>query len=39
LDEIKRNSLEEFNNLTLKQVNKRFWLYSTAKLFGKRSKV
>ena len=39
LEEIKRNSLEEFNNLTLKQVNKRFWLYSTAKLFGKRSKV
>ena len=39
LNEIKRNSLEEFNNLNFKQVNKRFWLYSTAKLFGKRSKV
>jgi len=38
-EEIKRDSIEEFNNLTLKQVNKRFWLYTTAKLFGKRSKV
>ena len=27
LDEIKRNSIDEFNNLTSKQVNKRFWLY------------
>ena len=38
-EEIKRDSIEEFNNLTLKQVNKKFWLYTTAKLFGKRSKV
>jgi len=39
LDEIKQNSIDEFNNLTSKQVNKQFWLYTTSKLFGKRSKV
>jgi 2-polyprenyl-3-methyl-5-hydroxy-6-metoxy-1,4-benzoquinol methylase len=39
LTEIKRNSIDEFNNLTSKQVNKQFWLYSASKLFGKRSKV
>jgi len=36
-EEIKRNSIDEFNNLTSKKVNKQFWLYSTTKLFGKRS--
>ena len=39
LDEIKQNSIDEFNNLNSKQVNKQFWLYTTSKLFGKRSKV
>ena len=39
LDEIKQDSIDEFNNLTSKQVNKQFWLYTTSKLFGKRSKV
>ena len=39
LEEIKSNSIDEFNNLTSKQVNKQFWLYSTSKLFGKRFKV
>ena len=39
LDEIKKNSIDEFNNFTLKQVNKQFWLYTASKLFGKRSKV
>ena len=39
LTEIKRNSIDEFNNLTSKQVNKQFWLYTASKLFGKRSKV
>ncbi|MDA9672088.1 class I SAM-dependent methyltransferase, partial [Paracoccaceae bacterium] len=38
LDEIKKNSIDEFKKLNLRQVNKQFWLYSTAKLFGKRSK-
>ncbi len=39
LEEIKSNSIDEFNNVTSKQVNKQFWLYSASKLFGKRSKV
>ena len=39
LEEIKKNSIDEFNNITSKQVKKQFWLYSTSKLFGKRSKV
>ena len=39
VDEIKKNSIDEFNNITLKQVNKQFWLYTASKLFGKRSKV
>ena len=39
LDEIKKNSINEFNNITLKQVNKQFWLYTASKLFGKGSKV
>jgi len=39
LEEIKKNSIYEFNNITSKQVKKQFWLYSTSKLFGKRSKV
>ena len=39
LEEIKRNSIDEFNNLTLKQVNRQFWLYSTRKLFGQRQKA
>ena len=39
LEEIKRNSIDEFNNVTSRQVNKQFWLYSASKLFGKRSKV
>ena len=39
LEEIKKNSLDEFEDLDLKRVNKQFWLYSSAKLFGKRSKL
>ena len=39
LDEIKKNSIDEFSNITSKQVNKQFWLYTASKLFGKRSKV
>ena len=39
LDEIKKNSIDEFINITSKQVNKKFWLYTASKLFGKRSKV
>jgi len=39
LDEIKKNSIDEFNTITSKQVNKQFWLYTASKLFGKRSKV
>jgi len=39
LEEIKKNSIDEFKNITSKQVKKQFWLYSTSKLFGKRSKV
>ena len=39
LEEIKKNSIDEFNNITSKQVKKQFWIYSTSKLFGKRSKV
>ena len=38
IGEIKKNSLDEFKHLNPKQINRRFWLYSTAKLFGKRSK-
>ena len=39
LEEIKKNSLDEFEDLDLKRVNKQFWLYSSSKLFGKRSKL
>ena len=38
LEEIKKDSINEFSNLNLKQVNKRFWFYSAGKIFGKRSK-
>ena len=38
LEEIKKDSINEFSNLDLKQVNKRFWFYSAGKIFGKRSK-
>ena len=38
LDEIKKNSKDEYKKFNLKQVNKQIWLYSTAKLLGKRSK-
>ena len=38
LEEIKKNSIDEFANINFKQVNKQFWLYSTRKLFGKRYK-
>jgi len=37
LDEIKKESIDEFKNLNLKQINKQFWIYSASKLFGKRS--
>ena len=39
LEEIKSNSIDEFNEINSKSVNKQFWLYSTSKLFGKRLKV
>ena len=39
LEEIKSNSIDEFNDINSKKVNKQFWLYSTSKLFGKRFKV
>ena len=39
LEEIKSNSIDEFNDINSKNVNKQFWLYSTSKLFGKRFKV
>ena len=38
LEEIKKDSIKEFSNFNLKQVNKRFWFYSAGKIFGKRSK-
>jgi SAM-dependent methyltransferase len=38
LEEIKKDSINEFSNFNLKQVNKRFWFYSAEKIFGKRSK-
>ena len=38
LEEIKKDSINEFSNFNLKQVNKRFWFYSAGKIFGKRSK-
>ena len=38
LEEIKKNSLDEFRDFNLKQVNKQFWLYSIRKLYNKRSK-
>ena len=38
LEEIKKDSINEFSNFDLKQVNKRFWFYSAGKIFGKRSK-
>ena len=37
LDKIKKDSIDEFKNLNLKQINKQFWIYSASKLFGKRS--
>ena len=38
LDEIKKDSLNEFKLLDLKRVNKQFWLYTSTKLFGDRFK-
>jgi SAM-dependent methyltransferase len=38
LEEIKKDSIKEFSNFNLKQVNKRFWFYSAGKIFGKCSK-
>ena len=38
LEEIKKDSINEFSNFNLKQVNKRFWFYSAGKIFGKGSK-
>ena len=38
LEEIKKNSLDEFRDFNLKQVNKQFWLYSIRKLYKKRSR-
>ena len=38
LEEIKKNSLHEFRDFNLKQVNKQFWLYSIRKLYKKSSR-
>ena len=38
LEEIKKDSINEFSNFNVKQVNRRFWFYSAGKIFGKRSK-
>ena len=35
LDKIKKDSIDEFKNLNLKQINKQFWIYSASKLFCK----